>query len=344
MSGVLSNLKNIVTFIPNLFGNLYNNIKNFFGSLDMSGVLSNLKNIVTFIPNLFGNLYNNIKNFFGSLDTSGVLSNLKNIVMFVPNMFKQMLQYVLNFFNPESLYKNIVKTIETVFYATPIGMLIKGAGEIIKYFSEFGIVESIKKIGDDIKNKFLGIFDFVSNIISKIFSYVKDKVKNIPLIGKYLVSDEKPEESKLAKQAESKQVPATINVSGPAAIEQQVQQPINFNTENLQETVKPKFETSDMFSQENPKNVYAMEKGTMEPQSFNKFKVELEGLNKNSNVNSKIAVDQLREIKNLNGRIQELAQMMLANRTLTVNNVSNKSVNAFIHPSTVNNFRSNYRE
>ena len=140
-------------------------------------------------------------------------------------------------------------------------MMIKGAAEIIKYFSEFGIVEGVKKIGEDIKNKFFGIFEFVSGVISKVLSYLKEKVRNIPIVGKYLASDEK----------ESKVPIETKNVSGPVAIEQQVQAPVNFKTEGLNETIKPRLETSDMFSQENPENVYAMEKETMEPQSFIKF-------------------------------------------------------------------------
>lgn len=354
MDSVLGTIKNIVMFVPNLFMNLWDNVKELIP--DGKNLLSNIFNVVSkiFEYSPIGLLYKGAQKLISTFSSEGGEGLLNNIFNVVKKIFEYSpigliykgAQKLISMFggDGEGLLSKIFNVVEKVFYATPIGMLIKGASEIIKYFSEFGIVEGVKKIGDDIKNKFFGIFDFVSNIISKIFSYIKEKVKNIPLIGKYLVSDEKPEEPKLVKQTESKQIPATINVSGPAAIQQQVQQPVNFNTESLQETIKPRFETSDMFSQENPENVYAMEKETKEPKTFDKFKGELEGLNKNSTVNSKIAVDQLREIKNLNTKIQELAQMMLSNRTLTVNNVSNRSVNAFISPSTVNNFRNNYRE
>ena len=238
----------------------------------------------------------------------------------------------------EGFLSKIFDTAKQVFYATPIGMLIKGAGDIIKYFSEFGLVDGVKKIGEEIKNKFFGIFDFVSNLISKILNYVKEKVKSIPLVGKYLVSDEKQEPGKIQSETGPK------NIEGPASIVQQAQKPIEFDTTTNQESFLPKFETTDMFSQQNPENIYAMEKESQEPKTFDKFKGELEGLNKNSNINSKIAVDQLREIQSLNKKIQELAGLLASNRQVVVNNVSNRSVNAFLQPTTVNSFRSTYRE
>ena len=99
-----------------------------------------------------------------------------------------------------------------------------------------------------------------------------------------------------------------------------------------------------MITEQGPESVYTQEKKSLEPQNFNKVEKELQGLNKNSSVNSKIAVDQLREIQTLNKKFQELSEQMAGNRNVVVNNVSNRSVNAFLQASSINNFRSAFRE
>ena len=104
------------------------------------------------------------------------------------------------------------------------------------------------------------------------------------------------------------------------------------------------FQVPEMAQPNEANNLFSMEKESSSPEGFGDVKTGIEDLNKNSSVNSKIAVDQLREIKELNKKMEQLVAQLASSRAMVVNNVRNSSVNSFLQPSTINSFRSSFRE
>ena len=381
-------IKDIIMFVPNMFGNVLSKIKNFFsgeGDGFISKIFENINKIFEYSPigllmkgakkliSMFGNefnmdsIVNGIKTFFkytpvgmllesidyikeafSNFSLDSVINGIKTFFKYTPvGMLLESIDYIKEAFSNFSI-DGILNSIKQFFNYTPIGMLINNSENIKSFFGDtFG---KIKNFFTFVKDKFDSIFGFIGDLLSKIFNFIKDKAKNIPLIGKLFENTEDKQETYVENKKEKiplVQNPFEMSEEQPSQFIQSFQSPEN---QDFQSPENQDFQTQSMFQVpeinrlNETSKLFSMEKKSSSPEGFGDVKTGMENLNKNSSVNSKIAVDQLREIKELNKKMEQLVAQLTSSRAMVVNNVRNSSVNSFLQPSTINSFRSSFRE
>jgi len=173
----------------------------------------------------------------------------------------------------------------------------------------------------------------IGSIVSKVFGYIKsffsmilegikslaEKISKIPFMKK--VADELK-----AIATES----TVAEISGPAPIVTSTPKMTDITGKNNVASAN----IEDLFS--------TQEDNTSE--AFSMFGDQVETLNKTGNVNNKIAVDQLREFKNLNQKFDMLMEQMANNRNIVNNVVTQNSMNSFPQSTSVSDLRRYHRE
>ena len=324
--------------------------------ISMFGIEFNLDSIVSGIKTFFrytpvGMLLESIdyiKEAFSNFSIDSVINGIKTFFKYTPvGMILESIDYIKEAFSNFSI-DGILNSIKQFFNYTPIGMLINNSENIKNFFGDtFG---KIKNFFTFVKDKFDSIFGFIGDLLSKIFNFIKDKAKNIPLIGKLFENTEDKQETYVENKKEKiplVQNPFEMSEEQPSQFIQSFQSPEN---QDFQSPENQDFQTQSMFQVpeinrlNETSKLFSMEKKSSSPEGFGDVKTGMENLNKNSSVNSKIAVDQLREIKELNKKMEQLVAQLTSSRAMVVNNVRNSSVNSFLQPSTINSFRSSFRE
>ena len=346
-------IKDIIMFVPNMFGNVLSKIKNFFsgeGDGFISKIFENINKIFEYSP--IGLLMKGAKkliSMFGNeFNMDSIVNGIKTFFKYTPvGMLLESIDYIKEAFSNFSI-DGILNSIKQFFNYTPIGMLINNSENIKSFFGDtFG---KIKNFFTFVKDKFDSIFGFIGDLLSKIFNFIKDKAKNIPLIGKLFENTEDKQETYVENKKEKiplVQNPFEMSEEQPSQFIQSFQSPEN---QDFQSPENQDFQTQSMFQVpeinrlNETSKLFSMEKKSSSPEGFGDVKTGMENLNKNSSVNSKIAVDQLREIKELNKKMEQLVAQLTSSRAMVVNNVRNSSVNSFLQPSTINSFRSSFRE
>jgi len=173
----------------------------------------------------------------------------------------------------------------------------------------------------------------IGSIVSKVFGYIKsffsmilegikslaEKISKIPFMKK--VADELK-----AIATES----TVAEISGPAPTVTSTPKMTDITGKNNVASAN----IEDLFS--------TQEDNTSE--AFSMFGDQVETLNKTGNVNNKIAVDQLREFKNLNQKFDMLMEQMANNRNIVNNVVTQNSMNSFPQSTSVSDLRRYHRE
>jgi hypothetical protein len=257
-------------------------------------------------------------------------------VGFIPNFIDKMFNKIKSFFESFNL-DSLLKGIKNIFDYTPFGILLNNFENIKNFFGN--TLNNITGFFTFVQEKIDGIFGTVTNFINAILNFINDKVKKIPFIGKFFQSESG--EKTFVTNREQK-IPDVKDVFTKKEPTQNFGNYPEIQTQ-LKPSIQPVFDSPSMMTEQGTENVYTKEKNSLQPGNFDNVEKGLEGLNKNSSINSKIAVDQLREIQTLNKKFQELSEQIAGNRNVIVNNVSNRSVNAFLQASNINSFRGAFR-
>ena len=357
MFGIEFNLDSIVSGIKTFFkytpvGMILDGIdyiKGAFANLSMDSIVSGIKTFFRYTPvGMLLESIDYIKEAFSNFSIDSVINGIKTFFKYTPvGMILESIDYIKEAFSNFSI-DGILNSIKQFFNYTPIGMLINNSENIKNFFGDtFG---KIKNFFTFVKDKFDSIFGFIGDLLSKIFNFIKDKAKNIPLIGKLFENTEDKQETYVENKKEKiplVQNPFEMSEEQPSQFIQSFQSPEN---QDFQSPENQDFQTQSMFQVpeinrlNETSKLFSMEKKSSSPEGFGDVKTGMENLNKNSSVNSKIAVDQLREIKELNKKMEQLVAQLTSSRAMVVNNVRNSSVNSFLQPSTINSFRSSFRE
>ena len=329
--------KKMIDYIKGLFTQPFEVVKNFF-----SGAIEGVTSVFEPVTNFIKNAYESIKAFFSNIDIESIINGIKEFFKYTPiGMILDGIDYIKGFFSNLNI-DSVIKGIKQFFDYTPIGMLINNFETIKNFFGNtFG---KVKNFFTFVQQKFDSIFGFIGDLLSKIFNFIRDKAKKIPLIGKLFEGEDTGAKQETYVENKNEKIPLLQN-----PFEASQEQPNQFmqsfqSPENQDFQSQSMFQVPEMAQPNEANNLFSMEKESSSPEGFGDVKTGIEDLNKNSSVNSKIAVDQLREIKELNKKMEQLVAQLASSRAMVVNNVRNSSVNSFLQPSTINSFRSSFRE
>lgn len=342
-SGAIEGVTSIFEPVTNFIKNAYESIKAFFSNIDIESIISGIKEFLKYTPiGMILDGIDYIKGFFSNFNIDSIVNGIKTFFKYTPiGMILNGIDYIKSFFSNFNI-DSIIKGIKQFFDYTPIGMLINNFETIKNFFGDtFG---KIKNFFTFVQKKFDSIFGFIGDLLSKIFNFIRDKAKKIPLIGKLFEGEDTEAKQETYVENKNEKIPFVQN-----PFEASQEQPNQFmqsfqSPENQDFQSQSMFQVPEMAQPNEANNLFSMEKESSSPEGFGDVKTGIEDLNKNSSVNSKIAVDQLREIKELNKKMEQLVAQLASSRAMVVNNVRNSSVNSFLQPSTINSFRSSFRE
>jgi len=201
-------------------------------------------------------------------------------------------------------------------YALPI---IKGLGSLVS------------KVFVSIKNFFITIWNWIKRIADKIsgLPFMKKIGDELKAIASESQVDEMPTPTEAVAASVSSQ---NIDISGQENTASSDVEDVFSTQENNTQEAFSDFE--DILS--------TQENNTQE--AFSDFGKQMKNLNSTGAVNNKIAVDQLRETKTLNQKIDMLIEQLMNNRTMVNNFVNQTSMNSFPQSTSVSSVRQYHRE
>lgn len=172
-----------------------------FGLLDPKFIFEKLSGIFEFLRTKFGELWEDVKSIASEL---GITSTLKKIYDFFGSTFEKVYESTTSFFNDAwtNIQNNLTGALD----------LITGSGdEIIAGVTNFGM-----QLRDGAMSIFEKLVTYITELKDSIFDGIKDKAKDIPLIGSLFSDDDDV-------SAETKEKPREVSPIETRSISRKVQ-------------------------------------------------------------------------------------------------------------------------